>query len=57
LIGATTTGTGLKVKSELGTKTYEKGVKVTDTDLATLNIQGANFHPEWNYEIFPKPSG
>ena len=57
LIGATTTGTGLKVKCELDTKTYEKGVKVTDADMATLNIQGANFHPEWNYAISPKPSG
>ena len=41
LIGAITTGTGLKVKCELDTKTYEKGVKVTDADMATLNIKGA----------------
>ena len=57
LIGATATGTGLKVKCELDTKTYEKGVKVTDADMATLNIKGANFHPEWNHAISPKPSG
>jgi hypothetical protein len=57
LVGAATTGAGLKVKCKLDTKTYEKGVKVTDADMATLNIKGANFHPEWNHAISPTLSG
>jgi hypothetical protein len=55
LIGATTTKTGLKVECALDTKTYEKGVKVSDADMASLNIIGDDFHPEWNYTIKPRP--
>ena len=48
LIAATTTKTGLKVRCELDTKTYPKGIKVSDAEMATLNIKGDAFHPEWN---------
>jgi Rhodopirellula transposase DDE domain len=54
LIAATTTKTGLKVRCELDTKTYAKGIKVTDAQMATLNIKGDAFHPEWNYTISPR---
>ena len=33
---------------------YEKGVKVSDADMATLNITPSNFHSEWNYTIAPR---
>jgi hypothetical protein len=56
LIGATMTKTGLEVRCELDKRTYEKGIKVTDADMKALNIQGAAFHPEWNYTIFPRLS-
>ena len=49
LIGATTTKTGLKVECALDTRTYEKGVKVSDAEMASLDITGDEFHPEWNY--------
>ena len=49
LIAATTTKTGLTVRCELDTNTYPKGIKVTDAEMATLNIKGDAFHPEWNY--------
>ena len=55
LIAATTTKTGLKVRCELDTKTYAKGIKVSDAEMATLNIKGDAFHPEWNYTISPRP--
>src|SRR6202142_2797195 len=55
LIAATTTRTGLTVRCELDTRTYPKGIKVTDTEMATLNIKGDDFHPEWNYTISPRP--
>ena len=35
--------------------TYEKGVKVSDAEMAALNIKGDAFHPEWNYTIKPRP--
>lgn len=56
LIAATTTTTGLKVHSELDTGTYPKGVKVSDEELAQLNLNRDDFHGEWNYQISPRNS-
>jgi hypothetical protein len=28
---------------------------VSDAEMATLNIKGDAFHPEWNYTISPRP--
>lgn len=55
LIASTTTKTGLTVRCELDTREYPKGIKVTDDEMATLNISGDAFHPEWNYTISPRP--
>ena len=38
LIGSTTTSTGLKVYARLDPGEYEKGIKVTDAELAAVNI-------------------
>ena len=54
LIAATTTKTGLTVRCELDENTYAKGVKVSDAEMAALNISGDAFHPEWNYTIAPR---
>jgi transposase len=54
LIGATTTKAGLKVECVLDTRTYEKGIKVRDAEMAVLDITGDPFHPEWNYTIQPR---
>jgi Rhodopirellula transposase DDE domain len=54
LIGATTTKTGLKVECLLDTRTYEKGIKISDAEMEMLNIEGDDFHPEWNYTITPR---
>ena len=57
LIAATTTTTELTVACELDTNTYEKGIKVTKAEMATLNLYRDTFHPEWNYTIGPpRPS-
>jgi hypothetical protein len=56
LIGATTTKTGLKVECALDTRTYEKGIKVSDAEMEALSITGHDFHPEWNYTINPRRS-
>jgi Rhodopirellula transposase DDE domain len=46
------------VQCELDKKSYAKGIKVTDADMATLNIESDLWHPEWNYTIRPRrPAG
>jgi hypothetical protein len=56
LIAATTTKTGLKVRCELDENSYPKAIRVTDDEMATLNIVTDTWHPEWNYTISPRPS-
>lgn len=53
LIAATTTDTGLKVRALLDEAKYPKGVKVTDTQLAAVNLTPHTFHGDWNYTISP----
>jgi transposase len=55
LIANTTTTTGLHIEVSIDYNTYEKGVKVTDEKLASLNIKREKFHGEWNYIIRPQP--
>ena len=54
LIAATTTKAGLRISCALDTRTYEKGIKVSDAELTALDITGNKFHPEWNYTIRPR---
>jgi hypothetical protein len=54
LIGATTSTAGLTVRCELDENQYPAGIKVSDQDMATLNIIRNDFHGEWNYTIKPK---
>lgn len=58
LIANTTTKTGLTVACRLDADVYEKGIKVSDAEMAALNIKLADFHGEWNYTIAPRqPDG
>lgn len=54
LIAATTTATGLTVHSELDTAPYQSGIKVSDKEIAQINIRRDKFHGDWNYEIQPR---
>ena len=54
LIAATTTRTGLRVRSGLDTNDYPKGVKVGDAEMETLYHQPEAFHGEWNYTLLPR---
>ena len=54
LIAATTTRTGLKVRSELDTGAYRAGIRVSDADMKTLHLQRDDFHGEWNYMLLPR---
>jgi hypothetical protein len=53
LIAATTTKTGLLVRSRLDKRPYAKGRRVSDAQLARVNIEPNRFHGEWNYTIHP----
>ena len=53
LIAATTTKAGLKVRAELDEKKYPKGVKISDDQMADVNLSRHSFHGDWNYTISP----
>ena len=54
LISATTTKTGLTVRSELDASSYPLGRTVSDADLETLNLRRDEFHGDWNYSLLPR---
>lgn len=51
LIASATTDKGLVVKCKADTSEYPKEIKVTDEELAAVNLYGDEFHPNWNYTI------
>jgi hypothetical protein len=53
LIASTTTSTGLKVYCELDDREYEKGIEVSDEQMAMLNMKRHEFHGDWNYTRRP----
>lgn len=53
LIANTTTKTGLKIYAELDSGFYPIGIKVSDAELAALNLKRADFHGDWNYTLLP----
>ena len=53
LIGATTTRAGLAVHCCLDDNNYPKAIKVSDAEMAQINIKPDHFHGEWNYTISP----
>jgi hypothetical protein len=57
LIAATTTRTGLKVYARLDPNSYPKGIKITDQQLAAVNLQSDPFRPEWGHTITRTTSG
>jgi transposase len=54
LIAATTTRTGLEVYAQLDGRAYPDKIKVSDAELAVVQLEGHRFHPEWNYSIKPR---
>ena len=53
LIGHTTTRAGLRIQAELDAGDYRRGIKVSDEELAAINLEKDTFHGEWNYTIAP----
>src|SRR6202166_3489832 len=54
LIAATTTATGLTVKSKIDTNFYEKGLRVSDHQMEELQLRREKFHGDWNYKLLPR---
>ena len=54
LIAATKTDKGLTVQCRIDRNAYDKGVQVSDVEMASLNIKLADFHAEWNYTFTPR---
>ena len=54
LIANTTTKKGLKIKTRIDKTIYQKGIKISDKELAEINLHRHEFHGEWNYIIKPK---
>ena len=56
LIANTQTSQGLTIQADLNVNSYAKGIKISDEEMARLNITPADFHGEWNYSILPRNS-
>ena len=56
LIGATTTRTGLKVHAELDDTIYPTGIRISDTQMASLPIERHEFHGDCSYTLKPEKS-
>lgn len=54
LIASTTTQKGLLVRAQLDTTEYPAGRKVSEQEIAELDLRRDNFHGEWNYTLFPR---
>ena len=54
LIAATTTKNGLTIQCQLDLNQYPRGIKISDDELASINVVGDDFHPNWNYTISPQ---
>jgi hypothetical protein len=54
LIAGTTTKNGLTVRAELDTGTYPAGVKVSDREVAEIDLRRDRFHGDWNYSLHPR---
>lgn len=53
LIASTTTQQGLRIRAELDAGSYPTGIKVSDEELAQVNLKRARFRGDWNYTISP----
>lgn len=54
LIASTRTSSGLMVRSELDTRNYPAGIKVSNEEMDAISIRRHEFHGEWNYTISPR---
>jgi DDE family transposase len=56
LIVSTRTQTGLQIRAALDEGRYPTGKKVSDRAMASLALERASFHGDWNYTLHPRPT-
>ena len=54
LIAGTKTSKGLRVRAGLDSGKYPLGQKVSDAEMAALQLKAGAFHGEWNYALEPR---
>ena len=54
-IRGTATSTGLQVRAYLDAELYPTGERVSDAEMAGLNLERHEICPTWNYTIRPRP--
>jgi hypothetical protein len=52
-IRATKTKGGLRVRACLIDRQYEKGIKISDSQMQQISLKRSRLHPKWNYSIAP----
>ena len=53
LIASTPTQAGLTVQAAYDPGWYQRGIKITNTQMEQLPLRPHNWHGEWNYTITP----
>jgi hypothetical protein len=56
LIANTTTVSGLRIRASLDRRSYPEGLKITDEQLAAVQLTRQRTRPQWNYVIAPQRS-
>ena len=56
LIANTQTSKGLTIQADLNVNSYPKGIRISDEEMARLNIIPADCHGEWNYSVLSRIS-
>jgi len=46
----------MSIQAELDSGSYPTGIKVSDAELAAVNMEPDDFHGDWNYRILPSRS-
>ena len=54
LVSSTRTEKGLEVHCRVDGNDYPKGRKITNAEMASIQIKRNAFHGDWNYEILPR---
>ena len=54
LIGGTKTRAGLKVRARLDNRVYATGQRVSQEEMAEVQLRPHSTNPRWNYEILPR---
>ena len=52
-VRTTSTATGLRVRASMTRRNYPTGVRITDDQMAALELERHDVLPKWNYTLVP----